>query len=199
MRFSVTVNKRVGGSEPITADVRLIAATHRDLARDATAGRFREDLLYRLQVVRITLPPLRARREDIPLLTAALLERIGRRLHKAPLRVTDEAMARLTAYPWPGNVRELENALTQCMVRARDGLLTPDLLSLPGAPASAGDRGPVADAPSPLQSLEEVEAAHIQRVLGHTGGHKGRTCEILGISRPALDRKIRKYRLTVPR
>ena len=107
-------------------------------------------------------------------------------------------MAQLAAYEWPGHVRELENTLTQCMVRARDQVLTPDMLPLPAtAPPADGDGAPAE--PPPLWSLDQVEAAHIQRVLHHTGGHKGHTCEILEISRPALDRKIQKYALTVPR
>jgi DNA-binding NtrC family response regulator len=188
--------ERVGGTQTLTTNARIIAATNRDLEAEVREKRFREDLYYRLNVVRIDLPPLRERRDDIPLLVEGLLERIGRELHRPPLRVTEAAMARLAAYPWPGNVRELENTLTQCMVRARDRVLTPELLSLPGDPAPQG--GPPAEAP-PLRTLDEMEAEHVQRVLTHTGGHKGRACDILGISRPALDRKIAKYALQLPR
>jgi len=190
--------ERVGGNQSISTNARIIAATNRDLEEEVREKRFREDLYYRLNVIQIELPTLRARKEDIELLTKALLDKIGRALHKPPLRLTDVALRKLLGYAWPGNVRELENVLTQAMVRARDVLLVPELLQLPedrgvdSATPAAGDSGP-------LLSLEEVEAAHIQRVLNYTRGHKGQTCEILGISRPALDRKIGKYALHVPK
>ncbi len=190
--------ERVGGNQPVNTDARIIAATNRDLEIEVKEKRFREDLLYRLNVIRIELPPLRERKEDIELLTKALLEKIGRSLHKAPLRVTGAALARLHYYSWPGNVRELENALTQAMVRARDVLLVPELLPLP-EPAGEGTSEDVTGETGRLLSLDELEAAHVQRVLNHTHGHKGNACEILGISRPALDRKIAKYGLQVPR
>ncbi len=190
--------ERVGGNQPINTDARIIAATNRDLELEVKEKRFREDLLYRLNVIRIELPPLRERKEDIELLTKALLDKIGRSLHKPPLRVTDAALARLHDYPWPGNVRELENTLTQAMVRARDVLLVPELLPLPETPGEAASEDTTGES-GRLLSLDELEAAHVQRVLNRTRGHKGRACEILGISRPALDRKIAKYGLQVPR
>jgi two-component system response regulator AtoC len=187
--------ERVGGVQHIASDARIIAATNRVLEQEVRAGRFREDLAFRLKVVFIRLPPLRERVEDIPLLVPALLKRIAPRVHRPALQVPAGVMRRLQSYPWPGNVRELENVLTQAMVHARSGVLSPDLL--PQLPQ--GD--PLAVAPTataPLKSLEQVEAEHVQTVLAHTRGHKGRACAILGISRPALDRKIRKYGLQVP-
>ncbi len=190
--------ERVGGNQTLTTNARIIAATNRDLEQEVKEKRFREDLLYRLNVIRLELPPLRERKEDIELLTRALLEKIGRSLHKPPLRVTDAALAKLTTYSWPGNVRELENVLTQAMVRARDVLLVPSLLPLSeGVEEMSGESS--TEELGRLLSLEEIEAAHVQRVLNHTHGHKGQTCKILGISRPALDRKIAKYDLHVPR
>ena len=199
------VYERVGGTQLITTNARVISATNRDLFAEARAGRFREDLVYRLKVVSIHMPPLRERPEDIPLLTAALMKKIAAKIHKPSLAVTDAALAELGAYHWPGNVRELENLLTQAMVHARSGALTPDLLLLqrqppPGHSNNQGsqENTPLADMQqAPLKTMDEVEAWHIQRVLDHTGGHKGKSCEILGISRPALDRKIKKYDLTV--
>ncbi len=186
--------ERVGGNQKLTTNARIIAATNRDLLQEVREKRFREDLLYRLNVVTVHLPPLRERREDIPLLAQALMAKAAKKIHKPPLHITDGAEQALLRYPWLGNVRELENVLTQAMVHARDGLLTPDLL-----PSGPGEEPPPpATAEAPLKSLDEVEAEHIQRVLNHTGGHKGHTCEILGISRPALDRKIAKYALTLP-
>ena len=193
------VFERVGGNQQISTNARIITATNKDLFEEAKLGRFREDLAYRLRVVAIHLPPLRERPEDIPLLSKALLSKITNRLGKPPIRITEEALTSLQSYDWPGNVREMENLLTQAIIHSRGNILTPDLLSLQKSgkptvtePATAADNSQV------LQSLEQIEAAHIQKVLNHTRGHKGKSCEILGISRPALDRKIKKYTLTLP-
>jgi DNA-binding NtrC family response regulator len=198
------VFERVGGTQQIATDARVIAATNRDLQAEAAAGRFREDLVYRLDVIQIRMPPLRERKEDIPLLADGLLERIADRIHKPRPQLTDTALSHLMAYDWPGNVRELENLLTQASVHARTAVITPDLLPIGGTgvePAAAvGEVGePPPTQAGALRTLDEVEAEHVQRVLDHTGGHKGRTSEILGISRPALDRKIDKYGLKLPR
>ena len=191
--------ERVGGTRPLTINARIIAATHQDLFARAEAGAFREDLAYRLHVLSIELPPLRARREDIPLLARALLDKAAQQHQQAEPALSEAALGALQTHDWPGNVRELENVLTQAMVLARDGQITEHHLRFRQSAATAG---PAVSAPDhdsvALQSLEEVEAAHIQRVLNHTGGHKGRSCEILGISRPALDRKILKYALILP-
>jgi DNA-binding NtrC family response regulator len=197
------VFERVGGTQQITTQARVITATNRDLAADVKAGHFRGDLLYRLNVIPIHILPLRERREDIPLLVAGLMERLARTLHRPPLRITEAAMSLLLEYDWPGNVRELENVLTQALVRTRGTFLTPDLLALRGntqaaIPATTAS-DPFRDPTGRLLSLDELEAVHIQRVLDETGGHKGQTCEILGISRPALERKIDKYGLRLPR
>ncbi len=188
--------ERVGGTETLTYNARIVAATNRDLMAEVNAGHFREDLAYRLRVVEIRMPPLRERREDIPLLADGLLSRIAKGLEVARPQLTKEALAALGVYDWPGNVRELENLLTRVAATARTGVITPDLLDLPVAAAgSARSRDDVPDAAQVLRTLDAVEAEHIQRVLLHTGGHKARSCEILGISRPALDRKIAKYGL----
>ena len=197
--------ERVGGTHSIVTSARIIAATHRDLFARAREGQFREDLAYRLNVIDIELPPLRERGEDIPMLAATLLERIARQNGRDIPTLAQSALDRLRRHDWPGNVRELENVLTQAMVFARDGQITADHIRLKGrakgSPA-ASDAGATTAAEgsgeSALLSLEQVEAAHIQRVLEHTGGHKGQSCEILGISRPALDRKIEKYQLRLP-
>ena len=192
------VFERVGGTEQIPTNARVIAATNRELAAEVRQQRFREDLMYRLNVISIHLPPLRERRVDIPLLARALLGKICRRMHRPVAQISDAALARLEGYHWPGNVRELENVLTQALVHARGQVLTPELIALKGALGE--DLPPSPDLAEPiLRSLEQVEAEHIQRVLRYADGHKGRSCEILGISRPALDRKIAKYRLEVPR
>ncbi len=193
------VIERVGGTENIRVNARIIAATHQDLFALAAQGRFREDLAYRLNVIAIELPALRERREDIPLLATGLLQRAADQNARATPAITQSALDALSAYDWPGNVRELENVLTQAMVMARDGQIADRHIRLRQAPAQKPSPGePKPSQELHLQSLDEVEAAHIQRVLLHTGGHKGNSCEILGISRPALDRKIQKYGLTLP-
>jgi len=202
------VFQRVGGSEPIATDARVVAATNRDLLAEAAAGRFREDLVYRLNVIQIRMPALRERNEDIPLLVEGLLARIAEKLERPCPRITEDAVALLSAHEWPGNVRELENLLTQAVLQARHDIITPEMLDLEtggeldahSASATSGMSGSTsAGAAGPLRSLDAVAAEHIQRVLEHTDGHKGRSCEILGISRPALDRKIEKYSLSVPK
>ena len=190
--------ERVGGTTTLTTNARIISATNRDLMAEVADKQFREDLLYRLKVVHFHLPPLRERKEDISLLVGHLSDKIGRNLGKPALRATEGALEKLTGYDWPGNVRELENALARAAALARDDLLTPQLLNLQANPAaSANEETAAPETTSPLMSLDELEAGHIQRVLDHCHGHKGHSCEILGISRPALDRKIHKYSLVV--
>jgi transcriptional regulator with PAS, ATPase and Fis domain len=193
------VIERVGGTRQISCNARVVAATNRDLFAEAAAGRFREDLAYRLRVITIELPALRERNEDIPLLAKALIEKISRKIHKPALPLTEEALALLESHNWPGNVRELENLLTQALVHARGGAITPDLLPIaaPSKRKEASAENPAAPNQA-TKTLDQVEAEHIQRVLNHTGGHKGQSCEILDISRPALDRKIKKYGLRLP-
>jgi DNA-binding NtrC family response regulator len=193
------VIERVGGTSSIPINARIIAATHQDLFALAQKGKFREDLAYRLNVIGIELPPLRNRREDIPLLATALLEKAAHQNEQATPSLSRSAVDALGDYDWPGNVRELENVLTQAMVMARDGQITETHIRFKHSPGPESAVTPPQSEPDlHLQSLDEVEAAHIQRVLQHTGGHKGKCCEILGISRPALDRKIQKYGLTLP-
>ena len=190
--------ERVGGGRPLRSDARVIAATNRDLERMVRDGGFREDLYYRLNVVRIDMPPLRSRMEDLPALSEHLLHRINVRQHTAVRHIAEGAWSRLKDYPWPGNVRELENVLTRAAILARGDTLTPDLLSLATTPGegtkSAGATDSGSSAPR-LVSLEELEREHVTAVLTHVRWHKGKACEILGISRPALERRIDKYGL----
>jgi len=189
--------ERVGDARPIALEARIVAATHRDLAAMVARGSFREDLFYRLRVVEIALPALRERAGDIPVLVEGLLAKINRDLGKAVRYVTPAALARLSAHGWPGNVRELENALTRAVVLAKTDVLDETLLPI-GAAAPAGDpaaSGAEADAEGALPTLREIERRHIIRVLAHTDWNKRRTCAILDISRPTLDRKIEEYGL----
>jgi DNA-binding NtrC family response regulator len=190
--------ERVGDTRPVPLRARVIAATHRDLDALVGDGLFREDLLYRLRVVEIRLPPLRDRIEDIPLLVEGLLAKINRELHKHVRIVPRDTMAALQRYAWPGNVRELENALTRAVVLSQGELL--DARHLPIALDDAIRRAPAA-APSgdgELVALREVERRHIERVLAHTEWNKRRACAVLEISRPTLDRKIEEYGLQRP-
>jgi two-component system, NtrC family, response regulator HydG len=189
--------ERVGDAKPIQLEARIIAATHRDLPGMVAKGTFREDLFYRLRVVEITLPPLRERPGDIPILVEGLLAKINRDLDKDVRYVTPAALARLAAHAWPGNVRELENMLTRAVVLAKSDVIDETLLPI-GAAAPHGDpagHGAEADAEGALPTLREIERHHIIRVLAHTEWNKRRTCAILDISRPTLDRKIEEYGL----
>ena len=190
--------ERVGGVKRIPVRARILAATNRELAREVEAGRFREDLYQRLKVVTLSIPPLRERREDIPLLVEHLLAKINQRLHKNLRRVPRETLEKLMARPWPGNVRELENVLTRAAVLSQGDMLLEEHLVEP-APATDARPAPTQPARSGgdgrIPTLDEIERAHIERVFAMTKGHKGRTCQILGISRPTLERKLRKYGL----
>jgi len=135
------------------------------------------------------------------LLTRALISKIARKMHRPALRIADKAIDVLQHHNWPGNVRELENTLTQALVHAQGNLITSDLLILDDRPLPASAPPPANQGPGHIQAtktLDQVTAEHIQLVLNHTGGHKGKSCGVLGISRPALDRKIKKYRLSLP-
>ncbi|MDF1551769.1 MAG: sigma-54 dependent transcriptional regulator [Deferrisomatales bacterium] len=183
--------QRVGGMETLKADARVVAATNRVLAELLGEGLFRGDLYYRLRVVTIELPPLRERREDIPLLVEYFLERIRRDTGQVVRVVPKPAMDALLKHDWPGNVRELENALRRAVVMSPGHVLLPEALEL--------DRVPE-DSPLPLlvQTLREVEKRHIENILGFTGGEKKRAAAILDISRPTLDKRIREYGIRLP-
>ncbi len=189
--------ERVGDARPVPLKARVVAATHRDLGAMVQAGTFREDLLYRLRVVEIRLPPLRERRDDIPLLVDGLLGKINRDLHKNVRYVEPEAMQLLARYPWPGNVRELENTLTRAVVLATGEVLQAAMLPMVTPPATAGrvgsyHTGLTDDAILPLR---EIEKRHVAAVLAHTDWNKRRACALLDISRPTLDRKIEEFDL----
>jgi len=187
--------ERVGGVRRIPIKARILAATNRELADEVKASRFREDLYQRLKVVTLSLPPLRDRPEDIPILVEHLIMKINQRLHKNLRRVPREVLEKLQKRAWPGNVRELENVLTRAAVLSQGDMLLEEHL-LEQKPSS---RPPPTEAPAPrddrIPTLDEIERAHIARVWNFTAGHKGKTCQILGISRPTLERKLHKYRL----
>ncbi|MFL5369372.1 MAG: sigma-54-dependent transcriptional regulator [Myxococcales bacterium] len=188
--------ERVGGVKRIPVRARILAATNRDLAAEVSGGRFREDLYQRLKVVTLSIPPLRERRDDVPLLVEHLLVKINQRLHKNLRRVPRETLEKLMAREWPGNVRELENLLTRAAVLSQGDLLLEEYLVANGqGPVKPAKMVSATAAPERVPTLDELEKTHIERVFSMTKGHKGRACQILGISRPTLERKLRKYGL----
>ncbi|MCC6748311.1 MAG: sigma-54-dependent Fis family transcriptional regulator [Deltaproteobacteria bacterium] len=191
--------KPVGSVETKRVDVRVVAATNRDLRADVDAGRFREDLFYRLNVIRLDVPPLRGRLEDIPLLVDRFVRDSAQKARKRIDGVTREALAALAHQRWPGNVRELQNVVERAVILSSSEVLdVEDLLgtSPPGSPAVAasGPRLP-AEAPYPFEglTLDEVEQRHIQHVMARAGGQKSRAAECLGINRTTLWKKLRRY------
>jgi two-component system response regulator AtoC len=191
--------ERVGGNETIHADARLIAATHRDLKEWTAQGKFRPDLYYRLSVFTISLPPLRERDEDFPLLVELFLRRDGKELSREIRQISAGALERLRHYSWPGNIRELQSVLKQALLQANGTVLLEDFLpgDLPqeataNKPQDSGIRIP------PGITLADLERAAIQQALLQTGGNRQRTAEILGISSRTLLRKIRTYHLQDP-
>jgi DNA-binding NtrC family response regulator len=176
----------------VPIDVRIIAATNQDLEERIRRGEFRSDLYYRLNVIAITLPPLRDRREDIPVLARHFLERLNEGAEE-PFELTPEAEVLLKAYDWPGNVRELENALERASVLSRGRRLEPE--ALPDRLREPPARRLVEDAPPPNPTMEVVERAYIQWVLLAEEGNKTRAAEVLGIDPSTLYRKIIRYGL----
>jgi DNA-binding NtrC family response regulator len=183
---------RVGGNRPVPLDVRIIAATSKDLRAAVNANVFRQDLFFRLNVVNIELPPLRERKEDIPLLAYHILEKFRRRTNKKIRGISIDAISVLEGYAFPGNIRELENIIERAVAVCQDQTIrTRDLphdltdLELYSYQRPGGD----------LLTLEEIEQDYIRHVLKRTGGVRTRTAEILGIDRASLWRKIKKYDL----
>ncbi|MBL8965591.1 MAG: sigma-54-dependent Fis family transcriptional regulator [Spirochaetaceae bacterium] len=186
--------ERVGGEETVESDVRIIAATNRDLKKEIAEGRFREDLYYRLNVVNIHVPPLRERRDDIPLLAMSFLREFAEENGKRVEGLDPKARSALYAYDWPGNVRELRNCVESAVVMARGPLLTPD--DLPPTLRAAGESHDVRVPAG--SSLAEAEKILIAETLAAQGGNKSRTAEILGIGRKTLYQKIEEYGIEAP-
>jgi len=184
----------IGESKPRNIDVRVIAATSRDLERDVASGRFREDLFYRLDVFRVRVPPLRERREDVPLLVDHFIARFRDALGKPVRTIADDALDRLVDHHWPGNVRELENVLERAMILADTDRIT--LGDLPEAIASARRAAPVSPSSgdfSMRRARRRFETDLIRRALAATGGNRTRAARLLEISHRALLYKIKEY------
>ena len=175
----------VGADRPERTEARVIAATHRDLEAMVAAGQFRADLYYRLRVVEIVVPPLRERAGDLPLLATTLVRRAAAAVGRPEPVLAPDALAALARHAWPGNVRELENCLTRAVVVASGDVIRAEHLVLGGT---------ASEAPSAkLGTLDEMEREHVLRVLAATRGHKARAAQILGISRPRLDRILARH------
>jgi DNA-binding NtrC family response regulator len=185
------VIERVGGTDPIHVDFRLIAATNRDLKAEVAAGRFREDLYYRLSVMSLKIPPLRERREDIPLLASRFIRQCGRREGKCVTSISPDAMERLVQYPWPGNVRELENAMERAVVVADSEQLA--LAMLPEEIQEWSPAGGAALRPLEELTLEEMERFLIEKTLERTGGNKSQAARLLNVHRRSIYNRLKKY------
>jgi len=203
--------ERIGGIETVRTDVRVIAASHRDLRALAAEGKFRADLYYRLAICTIELPPLRARADDVPILARHFLHRYNRELGKDVREISEQAMARLHAYAWPGNVRDLQSVLKQALLRASGNVLVPAFL-----PDLAAEPSP---APSPAVDLDlgalvdrllspeaanlyadvhrEVDRRLLSRVLDYTKGNHRHAARLLGIARQTMRAKVRAVGLRV--
>ena len=202
--------ERVGGSETIQTDVRLIAATNRDLEKLVAAGQFRSDLYYRLSIFTIKLPPLRERLDDLPLLIDHFLRRFNRELSKEVIRVAPETMETLQRHTWPGNLRELQSVLKQALLRATGPILLPDFLpnlSHEGAKPLAAkgldmdgfieQRLKAGSQNLYAELLEHMETQLLTKVLTHTGGNQLQAAKILGITRGSLRTKIRALGISI--
>ncbi len=178
---------RLGGNQLISVDFRVICATNQDLEEAIKRGDFREDFYYRINVFPITIPPLRERRSDIPVLVEHFVQKYARQINKPIDSITDEAMDELVHHDWPGNVRELKNAIERAVVACRFTEIRPECLAL---------HGPEVEKPAPNDSLESVEKNHIVTVLEQTGWNITQAAKKLGIDRVTLYNKIKKFGLT---
>ncbi|HNZ65473.1 MAG TPA: sigma-54 dependent transcriptional regulator [Smithella sp.] len=196
---------RVGGKEKVKVNARIMAATNKDLKTLVKEGKFRDDLYYRLNIVSITLPPLRSRRQDIPSLIDYLLAKINLDLHKKIIGISDEMMDVFMNYHWPGNVRELENLLVRACVVAKGQVLgVNDFPELGKDETTESPEDTTSDlfnpsVPGRFLTLDEVEERYIRKVIKETDKNKGEICDILGVSRPTLERKLEKYGITFER
>jgi DNA-binding NtrC family response regulator len=181
--------RRVGGSEAVRVDVRVVAATNRDLEQDVKSARFREDLYFRINVVTIKLPPLRERPSDIPLLVEHFLAKYASREKRSDAGIAPDALSALVRHGWPGNVRELENVIERALALSKTGfILTSDLPPEMAGPSAAPPPGLVDDRPT----LAELERRYIELILRETGGNKKRAAEVLGIDRRTLYRTLER-------
>ncbi len=187
---------RVGGTKEIPVDVRLLAATNRPLKQEITKGSFREDLYYRLNVFTLRLPPLRERRDDLPLFCRYFVDKYSRQFDKEVTHISPAAMHRINAYPFPGNVRELENIIERAVVLSDGPVIMPEHLP---KRLQEPDLHAARNSPSgQFATLAELEREHISKVLEYTQGNKSQAARMLGIDRVSLWRKIKRFGLEQP-
>ena len=188
--------RRVGGNTTLKADVRILSATNKKLQDEVREGKFREDLLYRLNVITIEVPPLRQRKEDVPLLVASFIA--NRMRTRVKPTVSPKAMEVLMDYDWPGNIRELENVIERAAILCRNSTIEPVDLSLPHAGSSLPVGGSSEEKLGTAIPLKEVERLHIEGVLRRFRGNKAESAKILGISLKTLYTKIQQYQIKLP-
>jgi DNA-binding NtrC family response regulator len=181
----------VGGNTTLKADCRILSATNKNLKDQVREGKFREDLLYRLNVITIELPSLRQRKEDIPLLVASFLH--NRMKTKVETTISSRAMEVLMGYDWPGNIRELENVIERAAILCRNNSIEPQDLSLPNAPMSLPASARSDEKLGTAIPLKDIERMHIEGVLRSFRGNKAETAKVLGISLKTLYTKIQQY------
>ncbi|HOC58579.1 MAG: sigma-54-dependent Fis family transcriptional regulator [Syntrophaceae bacterium] len=198
--------ERVGGKDRVKVNARIMAATNKDLKLMVKEGKFRDDLYYRLNIVSIQLPPLRTRKQDLPHLIDYLLSKINLDLHKKIIGVSGEVMEKFNNYPWPGNVRELENLLVRACVVAKGQVLgVGDFPELGKDSSNATNQQDeitnlfTQPEPGKFLTLDQVEERYIRKIIKETNKNKGEVCEILGVSRPTLERKLEKYGIAFER
>jgi two-component system, NtrC family, response regulator len=191
--------ERVGGTKTIRVDVRVVAASNRELKAEVEAGNFREDLFYRLNVVHMQMPPLRQRSEDIPLLVTHFIQKYAEANHKTGVRLEPEVMKILLRYPWPGNVRELENMIERAVILCSNNTITDQDLpaSVAEAPESEFNIDQLVPTHIPLpEALEKIEEMMIRRALNQSAFVQVRAAELLGITKSLLQYKLKKYQIT---
>jgi DNA-binding NtrC family response regulator len=184
--------RRIGDLKENAVNCRVLAATNSDLIEDIKQGRFREDLYYRLRVVTLQIPPLRERKEDIPILVEHFARTYAQQSGTRPVKLPPETVQFLSAYPWPGNVRELKNAIEAGIVLCHGNVLRPEDMHLSGLPTMSVAEEPAADTSF---SLEDTERNAIIRALKQAGGVQKEAAKLLGISRRAIHYKIKKYEI----
>jgi DNA-binding NtrC family response regulator len=188
----------LGAKQAQHSDARVITATNVDLEQKVQEGSFREDLYYRLQVINIHLPPLRERKEDLMDLIQTLLGRINQELHSNVTHISKDVLGCMEAYQWPGNIRELENVLMKGVALSHSDTFTRELLPEHILCHSSDSSLSTSEKPLTNRSLKDIEKEHISRILEANNWHRGRTCEVLGVSRPRLRRMINEYGLMPP-
>ena len=187
--------ERVGGMQAVHVDVRIIAATNRDIKQCVADGGFREDLYYRLNVITLALPPLRERRDDIPAMVKFFADKFARELGYSPLEIDENAMACMVDYSWPGNIRQLRNVLERAVIMSGGGTIKEEHLAI-----EAGEVSAKAGAADPFEqglTLEEMEKMMIERALEKAGGVQKKAAQLLGISPRVINYKIRKHKIQV--